>query len=42
MAKIGIQFPNQNMDGKFYGMYMKHPTKKHDEQDEEKNINREA
>ena len=39
MAKIGIWCPNHNMDGKFYGMYMNHPTKKHDEQDEEKNIN---
>ena len=42
MAKIGIGCPTHNMDGKFDGVYMNHLTKIHDEQDEEKNINREA
>ena len=30
------------MEGKFDGIYMNHPTNKHDEWDEEKNIHREA
>ena len=34
------QFPNHKMEGKFDGMYMYHPTNKHDEWDEEKKINK--
>ena len=35
-------FPNHKMEGKLDGMYMSHPSNKHDEQGEEKQIQREA
>ena len=35
-------FPKHKMKGKFDGMYMYHPNNKHDEWDEENQINREA